>query len=85
MSQSGAVYQPTTVTYESNNSPQDRWSERPISYLAATVSQAARRPCGIPCVPARNLLPIVLLITGITCLTIGYVHCLNNHVTHKLS
>lgn len=73
MSQSGAVYQPTTVTYESNSPPQERWSERPISYLAATVSQAARRPCGIPCLPTRNLLPVILLVFGIISLTVGSV------------
>lgn len=71
MSQSGAVYQPTTVTYESNNSPQERWPERPISYLAATVNNAARRPCGLRCFPTRNVLPVVLLVTGIITLLIG--------------
>ncbi|XP_023012979.1 uncharacterized protein [Leptinotarsa decemlineata] len=67
---SGAVYQPTTVTYESNG-PQDRWQDRPISYLASTVSQSARRPCGISCLPSRNILPLVLVTSCVACLILG--------------
>lgn len=80
MSQSGAVYQPTTENYETTNSPQERWSERPISYLAATVTQAARRPCGIPCLPTRNVLPVVLLVSGILTLVIGFIMLLNGAI-----
>lgn len=70
MSQSGAVYQPTTVTYESN-SPQEQWTSRPISYLATTVSEAARRPCGLPCLQNRNVLPLALFVSFIALLVIG--------------
>lgn len=70
MSQSGAVYQPTTVTYESS-SPQEQWHNRPISYLANTVSEAARRPCALPCLQNRNFLPAVVLISFAAFLMIG--------------
>ncbi|CAH1108449.1 unnamed protein product [Psylliodes chrysocephalus] len=69
---SGAVYQPTTITYESNG-PQERWQDRPISYLASSVSQSARRPCGISCLPSRNVLPIVLVSTCVACFIIGLI------------
>ncbi|XP_060521512.1 uncharacterized protein LOC132699065 isoform X2 [Cylas formicarius] len=69
---SGAVYQPTTVTYESNG-PRDRWQDRPISYLASTVSQTARRPCGISCLPSRNVLPLVLITSCVACFCLGLV------------
>ncbi|KAJ8943261.1 hypothetical protein NQ318_017278 [Aromia moschata] len=69
---SGAVYQPTTVTYESNG-PQERWQDRPISYLASTVTQTARRPCGLNCLPSRNFLPIILISSCIACFALGLV------------
>ncbi|XP_050518805.1 uncharacterized protein LOC126892931, partial [Diabrotica virgifera virgifera] len=40
---SGAVYQPTTVTYESNG-PHERWQDRPISYLTSPGPQSSRKP-----------------------------------------
>ncbi|KAL3273871.1 hypothetical protein HHI36_015297 [Cryptolaemus montrouzieri] len=67
---SGAVYQPTTVTYESNG---DRWQDRPISYLASTVTDVARRPCGISCLFCRGFCPVVLLTACVTCFIIGLV------------
>lgn len=70
MSQSSAVYQPTTVTYEANGRP-DRWQDRPISYLASSVTQAARRPCGLSCLPSRNLLPVVLITSCVACFSLG--------------
>ncbi|KAJ8986191.1 hypothetical protein NQ317_005665 [Molorchus minor] len=69
---SGAVYQPTTVTYESNG-PQERWQDRPISYLASTVTQTARRPCGNNCLPSRNFLPIILVLSCVACFSLGLV------------
>ncbi|XP_044272633.1 uncharacterized protein LOC123016349 [Tribolium madens] len=71
MSQSSAVYQPTTVTYEANG-PQERWQDRPISYLAS-MSQAARRPCGLTCLPPRNLLPVVLITSSVASFSLGLV------------
>ncbi|KAJ3624428.1 hypothetical protein MTP99_018047 [Tenebrio molitor] len=72
MSQSSAVYQPTTVTYEANGR-QDRWQDRPISYLASSVTQAARRPCGLSCPPSRNLLPVILITSCVACFSLGLV------------
>ncbi|XP_018573649.1 uncharacterized protein LOC108912754 [Anoplophora glabripennis] len=69
---SGAVYQPTTVTYESNGT-QDRWQDRPISYLASTVTQTARRPCGLDCLPSRSILPIILISTCVASFSLGLV------------
>ncbi|XP_044759940.1 uncharacterized protein LOC123317453 isoform X1 [Coccinella septempunctata] len=67
---SGAVYQPTTVTYESNG---ERWQDRPISYLASTVTEVASTPCGISCVACRGLCPVLLLTTCVTCLIVGII------------
>lgn len=63
---SGAVYQPTTM-----QEPQERWHDRPISYLASTVSQTARRPCGLNCLPSRNVLPLVLISSCVACFSLG--------------
>ncbi|XP_066140578.1 uncharacterized protein [Euwallacea fornicatus] len=65
---SGAVYQPTTVQYESS-SPPDRWQNRPISYLGS-ISQTARRPC-MSCLPSRNILPLVLITSCLACFALG--------------
>lgn len=70
MSQSGAVYQPTTVTYEANTSPQDRWSERPISYLTS-FTRTPGHPCGLSCLPLRNFIPTLLLSFSLVFLAIG--------------
>lgn len=67
---SGAVYQPTTVQYESNGTP-DRWQNRPISYLGS-ISQNARRPC-LSCLPSRNVLPLVLITSCVASFSLGYV------------
>ncbi|XP_031330657.1 uncharacterized protein LOC116179104 isoform X2 [Photinus pyralis] len=57
MSPSGAVYQPTTVTYEANASPQERWSDRPISYLTSfTRTSGAGAICAV--------IGLILLING---------------------
>lgn len=69
---SGAVYQPTTVAYESNETWQER-IDRPISYLASTVSEVTSRPCGLSCLPSRNLYPVALLSSCITCFILGLV------------
>ncbi|KAL1498021.1 hypothetical protein ABEB36_008884 [Hypothenemus hampei] len=71
---SGAVYQPTTVQYESN-SPPDNWQNRPISYLGS-ISQSARRPCS-SCIPTRNVLPLVLITSCMACFTLGLVMLIN--------
>ncbi|KAK9887889.1 hypothetical protein WA026_000193 [Henosepilachna vigintioctopunctata] len=67
---SSAVYQPTTVTYETNG---ERWQDRPISYLASTVTEVSRRPCGISCVACRGFCPVILLTSCITCFIVGLV------------
>ncbi|XP_076263963.1 uncharacterized protein LOC143198482 isoform X2 [Rhynchophorus ferrugineus] len=72
---SGAVYQPTTVTYESNGPPEN-WQDRPISYLGS-ISQTARRPCGLSCLPSRNVLPLVLITSCIACFSLGLVMLIN--------
>ncbi|XP_030745409.1 uncharacterized protein LOC115874397 isoform X2 [Sitophilus oryzae] len=72
---SGAVYQPTTVTYESNG-PADRWQDRPISYLGS-ISQSGRRPCGLSCLPSRNVLPLVLITSCIACFALGLAMLIN--------
>ncbi|CAH1135771.1 unnamed protein product [Ceutorhynchus assimilis] len=71
---SGAVYQPTTVQYESNGPP-DRWQDRPISYLGS-ISQTARRPC-MSCMPSRNVLPLVLITSCVACFSLGLVMLIN--------
>lgn len=68
MPTSSPVYQPTTVTYEST-SPPERWTNRPVSYLSATVSRTARGPC----LPHRGCLPYVLLCLGLLTLAAGIV------------
>lgn len=70
MPTSSPVYQPTTVTYEST-SPPERWSNRPVSYLSATVSRTARGPCGSQCFPSRGCLPYALLALGLLTLAAG--------------
>lgn len=72
MPTSSPVYQPTTVTYEST-SPPERWTNRPVSYLSATVSRTARGPCGTPCLPPRGCLPYALLALGLLTLAAGIV------------
>lgn len=72
MPTSSPVYQPTTVTYEST-SPPERWTNRPVSYLSATVSRTARGPCGTPCLPHRGCLPYALLCLGLLTLAAGIV------------
>lgn len=72
MPTSSPVYQPTTVTYESQ-SPPERWTNRPVSYLSATVSRTARGPCGTPCLPPRGCMPYALLALGLLTLTAGIV------------
>ncbi|XP_019865469.1 uncharacterized protein LOC109594669 [Aethina tumida] len=79
---SGAVYQPTTVQYESNGH-QERWQDRPISYLASTVSQTARRPCGINCLPSRNVLPIILITSCVACFSLGLVMLIHGAVGYS--
>lgn len=69
MSQSEAVYQPTTVTYESN-SPAEQWTDHPISYLANTVTQG-RRPCGLNCLPGRTFVLPALVATCVAFFIIG--------------
>nr|CAI5854016.1 unnamed protein product [Callosobruchus analis] len=78
---SGAVYQPTTVTYESNGAS-ERWQDRPISYLTTSVTQAARRPCWnlASCMPSRNVLPIILISTCVGCFSLGLVLLINGAI-----
>jgi len=102
MASSGAVYQPTTVTYESGNGvsgqgddnvnsghnhhqQSGRWSDHPISYLAASVSQAARRPCGFgfDCIPSRNVIPIIYLTSSIACFAIGLTMLINGAIGYS--
>ncbi|XP_050299833.1 uncharacterized protein LOC126738497 isoform X2 [Anthonomus grandis grandis] len=77
---SGAVYQPTTVQYESNGPP-DRWQNRPISYLGS-ITQTARRPC-ITCMPSRNVLPLVLITSCIACFSLGLVMLINGAIGYS--
>lgn len=78
MSQSNAVYQPTTVTYESNG--QERWRDRPISYLASSVTAATQRPCGWSCLPSRNLYPVILITSCVACFSLGLVMLIHGAV-----
>ncbi|KAF5293506.1 hypothetical protein FQA39_LY02991 [Lamprigera yunnana] len=79
MSQSGAVYQPTTVTYEANTSPQDRWSERPISYLTS-FTRTTGNPCGLTCLPSRNIVATVLLSSSLVLLAVGLILLINGAI-----
>lgn len=79
MSQSGAVYQPTTVTYEANTSPQDRWSERPISYLTS-FTRTPGHPCGLSCSPLRNFIPTLLLTSSLIFLAVGLILLINGAI-----
>ncbi|CAG9860707.1 unnamed protein product [Phyllotreta striolata] len=78
---SGAVYQPTTITYESNGQ-QERWQDRPISYLAS-VSQGARRPCGMSCLPSRNVLPLMIVSSCVGCFIIGLVMLIHGAMAYS--
>lgn len=66
------VYQPTTVTYEST-SPPESWTNRPVSYLSATVSRTARGPCGSPCLAPRGCFPHALLALGVLTFISGII------------
>ncbi|CAG9826958.1 unnamed protein product [Diabrotica balteata] len=71
---SGAVYQPTTVTYESNG-PHDRWQDRPISYLTSPGPQSSRRPQFIPL--GFLSASITALLGGVYIFIIGIQHYLS--------
>ncbi|XP_018333365.1 uncharacterized protein LOC108742595 isoform X2 [Agrilus planipennis] len=81
MSQSGAVYQPTTVTYEGTSSPQGGWTNRPISYLSS-FSRTPGHPCRLPCFPIRNIIPTLFLILSTVFLAVGIVLILNGAINY---
>lgn len=82
MSPSGAVYQPTTVTYEANASPQERWSDRPISYLTS-FTRTSGNPCGLTCAPIHDNIPTLYLGASAVSAAVGLILLINGAIFYS--
>ncbi|KAG5865416.1 hypothetical protein JTB14_037777 [Gonioctena quinquepunctata] len=62
--------------------PNHVWSSL-STHNSSTVTETARRPCGMGCLPSRNVLPIILVSSCVACLVLGLVMLIHGAIGYS--